>query len=140
MSETTIHFEGHEGRECGEHRTVGYRAWCFDCSEWCYPESPCVRCETPKREEELEQLRAAVVYLESDARLVAAEQAISRLEALCARAEADDGSAFEDPMPLPGWVQLIRNAMHGPDSPADAHSPVSAATEATGGATEAQEG
>lgn len=39
-------FIGHEPRECGEHRTVGaYRAWCFQCSEWCYPESPCVRCE-----------------------------------------------------------------------------------------------
>lgn len=30
-------FEGWLPRECGEHRTVGdYRAWCFDCSEWCY--------------------------------------------------------------------------------------------------------
>ncbi len=39
-------FLGHEPRECGEHRTVGpHRAWCFDCSEWCYPSTPCVRCE-----------------------------------------------------------------------------------------------
>ncbi len=39
-------FEGFEPRECGEHRTVGdYRAWCFDCGEWCYPSDPCVRCE-----------------------------------------------------------------------------------------------
>lgn len=39
-------FEGHEPRECGEHRTVGpHRAWCFDCQEWCYPASPCARCE-----------------------------------------------------------------------------------------------
>lgn len=39
-------FLGHEPRECGEHRTVGsYRAWCFDCGEWCYPGDPCVRCE-----------------------------------------------------------------------------------------------
>lgn len=30
-------FEGWPDRECGEHRTVGpIRAWCFDCSEWCY--------------------------------------------------------------------------------------------------------
>lgn len=41
-------FEGHEPRDCGEHRTVGpHRAWCFSCSEWCYPKSPCVRCEAP---------------------------------------------------------------------------------------------
>jgi hypothetical protein len=41
-------FEGHPGRECGEHRTVGpHRAFCFDCSEWCYPSSPCARCELP---------------------------------------------------------------------------------------------
>jgi hypothetical protein len=39
------YFVGHEPRECGEHRTVGtYRAWCYDCQEWCYPDSPCVRC------------------------------------------------------------------------------------------------
>ncbi len=39
-------FHGHQPRECGEHRTVGsHRAWCFACSEWCYPSSPCVRCE-----------------------------------------------------------------------------------------------
>lgn len=39
-------FVGFQPRECGEHRTVGdYRAWCFDCGEWCYPNAPCVRCE-----------------------------------------------------------------------------------------------
>ena len=39
-------FFGHEPRECGEHRAVGeHRAWCFDCSEWCYPRVPCIRCE-----------------------------------------------------------------------------------------------
>lgn len=33
-------FEGHEPRGCGEHRTAGaHRAWCYDCSEWCYPDS-----------------------------------------------------------------------------------------------------
>jgi len=38
-------FEGHSGRECGEHRTVGpHRAWCHDCSEWCYPSLPCPQC------------------------------------------------------------------------------------------------
>lgn len=38
------HFIGHSRRRCGEHRTTGPRAWCSDCSEWCYPEEPCVRC------------------------------------------------------------------------------------------------
>jgi len=48
---TETNFIGHDGRECGEHRTVGpHRAWCFDCTEWCYPEAPCVRCEAPKVE------------------------------------------------------------------------------------------
>lgn len=40
-------FEGHEGRECGEHRTTGGRAWCFSCSEWCYLTLPCKGCELP---------------------------------------------------------------------------------------------
>ena len=40
-------FEGHEERECGEHRTTGARAWCFDCTEWCYPTAPCRGCELP---------------------------------------------------------------------------------------------
>jgi hypothetical protein len=36
----SVAFEGHESRECGEHRTVGpHRAWCFECSEWCYPDA-----------------------------------------------------------------------------------------------------
>jgi hypothetical protein len=31
-------FVGYDMRDCGEHRTVGaHRAWCYDCSEWCYP-------------------------------------------------------------------------------------------------------
>lgn len=38
-------FYGFQARDCGEHRTVGpHRAWCFDCSEWCYPDGPCQRC------------------------------------------------------------------------------------------------
>lgn len=40
-------FYGHKPRECREHRTVGARAWCLDCHEWCSPEAPCVRCELP---------------------------------------------------------------------------------------------
>lgn len=38
-------FYGFQSRDCGEHRTVGpHRAWCYDCSEWCYPNEPCRRC------------------------------------------------------------------------------------------------
>jgi hypothetical protein len=38
-------FYGFQSRDCGEHRTVGpHRAWCFDCSEWCYRNAPCARC------------------------------------------------------------------------------------------------
>jgi hypothetical protein len=38
-------FDGHQPRECGEHRTVGsHRAWCFDCTEWCYPGEGCKGC------------------------------------------------------------------------------------------------
>jgi hypothetical protein len=39
-------FLGFAPRTCGEHRTVGaYRAWCHDCSMWCYPASPCLGCD-----------------------------------------------------------------------------------------------
>lgn len=41
-------FEGHQPRACGEHRTVGGRAWCFDCREWCYPDDGCIRCRHPE--------------------------------------------------------------------------------------------
>ena len=40
-------WEGRQVRECGEHRTTGGRAWCFDCGEWCSAHAPCVRCELP---------------------------------------------------------------------------------------------
>lgn len=44
-------FVGWQPRECGEHRTVGdYRAWCFQCSEWCYSATigmACKGCEIP---------------------------------------------------------------------------------------------
>ena len=51
MSDPKALFEGHDGRECGEHRTVGsHRAWCHDCTEWCYPEIPCRGCKIPQLE------------------------------------------------------------------------------------------
>jgi hypothetical protein len=37
-------FHGHGGA-CGEHRTVGEcRAYCLQCSEWCYPNAACKGC------------------------------------------------------------------------------------------------
>jgi hypothetical protein len=55
-------------RYCAEHRTVGsHRAWCHDCSEWCYPANgaedvlesmACTGCTTPVMEAEVRRLRA----------------------------------------------------------------------------------
>jgi hypothetical protein len=58
-----LDFTGHAGRECGEHRSTGPRAWCHGCSEWCSPEGPCKGCELP-------QLRARVDALEALADVV----------------------------------------------------------------------
>ena len=66
-------FEGHVGRECGEHRTTGVRAWCFDCTQWCYPWQPCSGCELP-------QLRATVERLQS--RITTATDALHLID-LC---------------------------------------------------------
>lgn len=39
-------FKGWEPRECGEHREVGdYRAWCYDCTEWCYSRTIDMACK-----------------------------------------------------------------------------------------------
>jgi hypothetical protein len=57
MAETPVLFEGHQPRECGEHRTVGpHRAWCFDCGEWCYPDEDmaCKGCRIPMLEAKLD--------------------------------------------------------------------------------------
>jgi hypothetical protein len=62
VAQTEPNFFGHDGRECGEHRTVGpHRAWCFDCSEWCYPgiDAACKGCELPS-------LRAALDEANTD--------------------------------------------------------------------------
>jgi chromosome segregation ATPase len=37
-----------------EHRPTISRAWCFDCSEWCYPTALCVRGEAEQTRAELE--------------------------------------------------------------------------------------
>lgn len=62
MADTTD-FTGHTNRECGLHRTTGERAWCFDCSEWCYPSEPCVRCALPALREREQVLRGVVQRL-----------------------------------------------------------------------------
>jgi hypothetical protein len=59
MTETEDLFEGHEPRECGEHRTLGsHRAWCFDCHEYCYPRiaAACNGCRNPVIEQLMDDL------------------------------------------------------------------------------------
>lgn len=53
-------FEGHDSRECGEHRTTGPRAWCSNCQEWCYPGILCRGCELPLLRQRAEQAEAAL--------------------------------------------------------------------------------
>lgn len=55
-------WEGFTERECGDHRTTGGRAWCFDCSEWCYKHVPCKGCEVPRLRDVLDRV---VKYLGS---------------------------------------------------------------------------
>ena len=90
-------FEGHQGRDCGEHRTVGpHRAWCLDCTAWCYPQEGCPGCQVPQLlarisslEVEREELRKVVpglleiarlampgTYFATDSRIVAALAAL----------------------------------------------------------------
>jgi hypothetical protein len=59
-------FTGLEGRGCGEHRTTGSRAWCFDDGEWCYPEAPCRGCELPGLRQKLGAAEAEVARLERE--------------------------------------------------------------------------
>jgi hypothetical protein len=65
-------FEGHRPRECSDHRTVGpHRAWCFDCSEWCYPDEDmaCKGCRIPMLQAKLDAnpaYQAALRDAESD--------------------------------------------------------------------------
>lgn len=54
----TERFEGHEGRECGDHDSTGRRAWCSWCTEWCYPHAPCKGCEMPALRKRCEQAEA----------------------------------------------------------------------------------
>lgn len=40
-------WEGRPRRNCDQHRTTGHRAWCYTCTEWCYPTRPCQGCAEP---------------------------------------------------------------------------------------------
>lgn len=72
-------FGGHPDRECGEHRSTGLRAWCFGCSEWCYPEQPCKGCELPMLRSSLEALRDEVRRLPVSLSNVSDEMVVVRL-------------------------------------------------------------
>ena len=52
-------FIGHQGRRCGEHRTTGDRARCFDCNEWCSASIPCERCCPEYDEDRTERIAQA---------------------------------------------------------------------------------
>jgi hypothetical protein len=70
IAQTEPNFLGHKGRECGEHRTVGsHRAWCFDCSEWCYPgiDAACKGCELPSLRAALDEANTDRQRLTNDA-------------------------------------------------------------------------
>lgn len=88
-------FEGHDGRECGEHRTTGGRAWCFDCSEWCYPTIPCKGCEVP-------QLEAALV--EANERADKAEREAASLRSRLGTADVAHRKALD------GWAADLERA------------------------------
>ena len=53
-------FKGLPERVCGDHFTTGQRAWCFDDSEWCFPNAPCRGCEIPGIREENDRMREAL--------------------------------------------------------------------------------
>jgi hypothetical protein len=77
-----------DGRECGEHRTTGTRAWCFDCSEKCSPDIPCKGCERPHLLDELERAQTELAMWENRFgesalrdRIAQTEQDVSAFEA-----------------------------------------------------------
>lgn len=81
-------FTGHPSRECGEHRTVGaHRAWCHDCSEWCYPGTPCRGCEMPQLREQIATLTAERDGLRAERNAVAVKVYDTQQEAERLRSE-----------------------------------------------------
>lgn len=104
------HFAGLADSECGEHRTVGVRAWCYRDGEWCSPYAPCRGCELPalrQRAEEAERERdtarealdaAAIVITslrdqrdEQRQRADKAERRVEHFEEHAAQVDADLG-------------------------------------------------
>lgn len=82
---TAANFEGHQPRECDEHRTVGpHRAWCLSCTEWCYPnmEAACVGCQVPYLKRRIE--RALELLQSEDGQAVGmnTDEGIRLIEAL----------------------------------------------------------
>ncbi len=60
------------GCDCGgQHRTCGGRAWCLDCSEWCYAE-PDMQCEIAVLRMERVRLRSALTKFGNHKTLCAA--------------------------------------------------------------------
>ena len=56
-----MNFTGHPDRECGEHRTTGDRAWCFDCTEMCYAAGqPCKGCRVVAQDKRITALENAL--------------------------------------------------------------------------------
>lgn len=78
-------FTGHQPRECGEHRAYPRRAYCLECSEWCYPdeEMGCKGCRIPALEKATEESEAV--------RLVEAAMFLRHL------GERPPGAAKDDP-------------------------------------------
>lgn len=99
-------FLGFEGRNCGDHRTVGsHRAWCFDCTMWCYPSNPCNGCEVPSLETDVQNLEDILgnVWLYIDWRYVTKqltteqkERFADAVDAWSQRLNDDDGRSVTD--------------------------------------------
>lgn len=67
-------FTGHARRECGGHQPSQDRAWCPDCTEWCYPdaERACRGCELPLLRAGLAELKGKAEQAQAEARRVKA--------------------------------------------------------------------
>lgn len=88
----TDYFEGHTPRECGEHRTVGeHRAWCYDCSEWCYPSSPCARCELAQHHANGKRMRRFTLRRHTD------------VSGISGTGDVADGVEFKDGICVVHW-------------------------------------
>lgn len=55
-------FDGVPGSRC-EHRSVGRRAWCLGCQEWCYPHDPCSRCVLVQATAGMRDIRACAAAI-----------------------------------------------------------------------------